>query len=134
MIHLTHLLDELTLRVAQIKVGRLTIEELARDASNSQHGDVSLGGLSLKFRSSKLLLCRQTAGQELHHHCPLLICLLDFSNLGLTCLMVVAPELLIRLFQIVGDGIATVLQTVEQRHYISMVHITRARTSGDKLV
>ena len=48
--------------------------------------------------------------------------------------MIVTPELLVTLLQIVRDSVAAVLHTVEQRHHIGMVHITRTSTTGNKFV
>ena len=134
MISLTDLFQEFALRVVQVKVSRLTVKELTRYPANGQDGDVSLGSLCLELSSRKLLLGRQSTGQEAHHHRLLLVRLLYLSNLSITCLTIVFPELLVSLPQIVRYSIAAILHTVEQRHHIGMVHVTRAGTTGDELI
>ena len=114
MVGIANLRNEFALRVTQVEIRGLAVEELTRDSADGQHGDISLGSLSLEFCRSKQFLGRQSCRQEPHHHSLLFIGLLNFRNLRLASFMIVAPVLLVCLLQIVGHSITAVLHTIEQ--------------------
>ena len=134
MIDVAYLLDEQTLRGVEVEVGRLTIDELTRDSSDGNDGDIGLGSLSRQFLSSELLLGGQCAGHETGQHGSLLIFLGQFLDSLFLNLLAVGDILLIGSLQLVTDGVAAILQAIEQRHHVGVVHITGTSTAGNEVV
>ena len=134
MIDVAHLLNEQTLRGAEVEVGSLTIEELARDTSDGDDSHIGHAGLSRQLVCRELLLCRQRARHEAGQHGSLLILLGHLFDLLLASLLTVCDILLVGGLQFVADSVATILQTIEQRDDIGVVHITRTCATSDEVV
>ena len=134
MVDVAHLLDELQLRGVEVKVGHLAVDKLARDASDGDNSDISHVGLCSQFVGSKLLFGGQRARHEVSEHGSLTIFLGQFLKGLFPGFLGLGNILLVSGLQLVRNGISAILQTVEQRHDIGMVHISGTRATSYEVV
>ena len=134
MIDLTDLLDEFALRVAQVEVSNTTIQELTRETAEGDHSHIGITCLGSEFVSREEFLSGQRLWEETNQHSGLRILLGLCLQFCLSLLLGISNIGLISSLQFLRNGITTVLHTIEQRHHIGVVHITRACTASDEIV
>ena len=134
MVNLAHLLDEFHLRIIEVEVCLLTVEELTRDTADGNDGNIRGLCLCSQFLSRELFLCGQCSWHEADERSILGVFLGHLLESLLLGLLGIGDILLVSSLQLIGNNVAAILQTVEKRHHISVVHITGTRTACDEVI
>ena len=113
MVHIANLLDEFQLRGVEVEVGNLAVEELTRDTSNGDERHIADLGLRSKFLCREEFLSREGSRQDACQYNGLRVFLSHLLESLLLSLLLIGDILLVSRLQLVGNGIATILQTVE---------------------